>query len=148
MNSAKDLSILFLFTKPAHFIDLFHWFFSLPLFFSVLILIIFLFLITLDFVLFLVSLRCKVKLFEIALVFWGDLGHYQFLSLNCYSCVSKMWKCRVFIFLGLKIFISSLISLLTHWLFRNMLFSLHVFMFYLVFNNWILVPCHLCQRRY
>ena len=44
--------------------------------------------------------------------------------------------------------ISSLISLLTHWLFNNMLFSFHVFECFLVFYwGWFLVSSHYNPRK-
>ena len=56
---------------------------------------------------------------------------YKLPSWNCFYCVPQVLDHRGFVLISLQVFsISSLISLVISWLFSNVLFSLHVFVFF------------------
>ena len=114
-------------------IDFFLFFKSL-LFISSLIFIISFLLMTLGFVCsnFSRSLSLVVYL-EFFLFFWGKPVSLwtSLLGLLLLHPIGFVWLC--FIVICLEVFlISSLISLLTHWFFSSILFSLHVIVFFLV----------------
>ena len=95
-------------------------------------------------------------LFEIFLVSWGRTTSLWTSPLRTTLLNPIDLYDYVFIFVYLEVFSDSFISLLTHWSFSGMLFSLHVFVVYFFFSvffshfsfcGWFLVSHHCGQNR-
>lgn len=137
----------------------FHWFFFL-LTFSIVFLVSCSFIFALIFIIsFLLLTLGFVLLFLVPLVVskvWLRFFLFLEVGLYCYEfplrtafVVSQRFWTIVFSSVSIYIFlISSLISLLTHWLFSSMSFSLHMLVFFPAFScDWFLVSYCCGQKR-
>ena len=88
------------------------------------------------------SFMCKVRLFVWAFSYFLREGcsGMNFPFRTVFSVFRRFWVVVFsFSFLSRYLLISSLILLLTHSLFKNMLFSLHIFVYFSVFScDWLL----------
>ena len=80
---------------------------------------------------FICSFICKVKIVYLKFFLFLDVGlyWYELPSQKCFCCTQYILVCHIlYSFVSRYFSISSLISLITHCLFSNMLFNIHVFM--------------------
>ena len=149
MSLAKCLSILYIFSKNQLLVLLIFTTGSLISFTFIsaqIFMISFLLLLILGFSFFLlfpvilgVKLGC---LFNVFLISWGRIVVLKTsLFRTAFAISHRFWVVFSLSFLSRNFFILPLISSVTYWLFRNVLFNLHVFVFLTVLFscNWYLV---------
>lgn len=89
----------------------------------------------------------KARLLNWDLFFFPIDFSYKFPSEHCFFCMPLVLVCCSYLFISKNFLIYLIISSLTYWLYRNMLFNFHIFVISQIsLCNWFLILFYVVRK--